>query len=155
MTSKELIRRVTDLVQPICLEKGVELWDVTFEKEGRSHILTVFIDKAEGVFIEDCEAVSRALDPLLDAREFDSLPAYTLSVSSAGLERRLTRPAHFEWAKGKAVELTFYRAYKGQNGLVGLLREKNEQSIVLTLEDGSEEVLDLALVASVRLYFTF
>ncbi len=155
MTSKELIRRVTELVQPICQEKGVELWDVTFEKDGRSHTLTVFIDKAEGVFIEDCEAVSRSLDPLLDAKEFDSLPAYTLSVSSAGLERRLTQKAHFAWAQGKEVELTFYRAYKGQNSLVGVLKEKNDQGITLVLEDGGEEVLDNALVANVRLYFRF
>ena len=155
MTSKELIRRVTDLVQPICQEKGVELWDVTFEKDGRSHTLTVFIDKAEGVFIEDCEAVSRGLDPLLDAKEFDSLPAYTLSVSSAGLERRLTQKAHFEWAKGKEIELTFYRAYRGQNSLVGVLKEKTAQGITLTLEDGRDEVLDHALIANVRLYFRF
>lgn len=155
MTSKELIRRVTHLVEPICREKGVELWDVTFEKDGRSHTLTVFIDKAQGVFIEDCEAVSRALDPLLDAHEFDSLPTYTLSVSSAGLERRLTRPAHFEWARGKAVELSFYRAYMGQNSLVGVLKEKNDRAFVLVLEDGSEVALEHALVANARLYFSF
>ena len=155
MTGKELIRRVTQMVQPICEEKGLELWDVTFEKDGRSHTLTVFIDKEQGVFIEDCEAVSRALDPMLDVREFDSLPPYTLSVSSAGLERRLTRSAHFEWAKGKAVEVSFYRAWQGQNSLVGELKEKTEQGIVLVLEDGSETLLDNALVANVRLYFSF
>ena len=63
MTNKELIRRVTELVTPICQEAGVSLWDVTFEKEGRQHVLTVYIDREEGVNITHCEQVSRALDP--------------------------------------------------------------------------------------------
>ena len=74
MTQKELVRRVSELARPLCGEAGVSLWDVTFEKEGKNHVLTVFIDRDEGVNIQDCETVSRALDPLLDAREFEALP---------------------------------------------------------------------------------
>ena len=71
MTQKEAVRRVTQLALPLCGEAGVSLWDVTFEKEGRQHVLTVYIDKEPAVDISDCERVSRALDPLLDAPEFD------------------------------------------------------------------------------------
>lgn len=71
MTNKELVRRVTELAQPICRQAGVSLWDVTFEKEGRQHVLTVYIDRDEGVSITHCEEVSRALDPLLDDKAFD------------------------------------------------------------------------------------
>jgi len=85
MQAKELIRRVTDMALPLCEENGVELWDVEFEKEGGVQLLTVTIDREGGVDISQCEAISRAIDPMLDAKEFDSLPSYTLCVSSAGL----------------------------------------------------------------------
>lgn len=155
MTNKELIRRVTGLAEPLCADAGVTLWDVTFEKEGKNYVLTVFIDKADGIFIEDCERISRALDPLLDAPEFDGLPTYTLTVSSAGLERKLLRPEHFAWALGKQVEITFYKARDGQSTLVGTLKEKTDQALTLLLEDGREEILDSAAVAQTRLYFVF
>ena len=102
MQTKQVVARVSELVQPLCRQQGVSLWDVTFEKEGQKYFLTVFIDREGGIFIEDCEKISRELDPLLDGREFDSLPAYTLSVSSAGLERRLVKPEHFAWEIGRA-----------------------------------------------------
>ena len=84
MKAKDFIAKVTAMAQPVCAENGLDLWDVTFEKEGRNHVLTVYIDREDGIFIEDCEKVSRALDPLLDEPVFDSLPPYTLTVSSAG-----------------------------------------------------------------------
>jgi len=154
MNTKTLIRRVGELAAPLCAEAGVSLWDVTFEKEGRAMVLTVLIDRPEGIFIDDCERVSRALDPLLDAPEFGDLPAYTLSVSSAGLERPLTRPEHFAWAAGKAVDLTFYRALEGRNGACGTLLRRDESETVL-LEDGAERAYRNADVAQAKLHFEF
>ena len=148
MKNKELISRVTQMAEPLCAEAGLSLWDVTFEKEGSGYVLTVYIDRDEGVFIEDCEKISRAVDPQLDAPEFDSLPPYTLSVSSAGLERKLTKPAHFEWAKGKKIELT---PYKGE-AFVGELVEKTSESIVI-LQNGEENAIKSADCAVVKLYF--
>ncbi len=154
MTNKELIRRVTELVTPICQEAQVSLWDVTFEKEGRQHVLTVYIDREEGVNINHCEQVSRALDPLLDAKVFDSLPPYTLTVSSAGLERPLIRPEHFQWALGKDVSLSFYKAMNGQNEVVGQLVSNDGVQIVIR-EGEEEKAFALSDVARVRLYFSF
>ena len=154
MTNKELIRRVTELVTPICQEAEVSLWDVTFEKEGRQHVLTVYIDREEGVNITHCEQVSRALDPQLDAKVFDSLPPYMLTVSSAGLERPLIRPEHFQWALGKAVHLSFYKATDGTNERVGTLKAHDGVQIVVE-EGGEEKTLAMADVARVRLYFEF
>ena len=154
MTNKELIRRVTELVTPICQEAEVSLWDVTFEKEGRQHVLTVYIDREEGVNINHCEQVSRALDPLLDAKVFDSLPPYTLTVSSAGLERPLIRHEHFQWALGKDVSLSFYKAINGQNEVVGQLVSNDGVQIVIR-EGEEEKAFALSDVARVRLYFSF
>ena len=154
MTNKELIRRVTELVTPICQQAEVSLWDVTFEKEGRQHVLTVYIDREEGVNITHCEQVSRALDPLLDAKVFDSLPPYTLTVSSAGLERPLIRPEHFQWALGKEVNLSFYKATNGVNELVGTL--VSHDGVQMVIREGEEEkTFAVSDVARVRLHFSF
>ncbi len=155
MTNKDLINRVTTLVTPICQEVGVSLWDVTFEKEGRAHVLSIYIDKKDGIYIEDCEKVSRAIDPCLDAKAFDSLPPYTLTVSSAGLERRLTKPEHFQWAQGKKITLTFYKSRDGQSELSAILKERSSDGFELILDN--EECLFIAAadVASARIYFAF
>lgn len=154
MTQKEAVRRVTQLVLPLCGEAGVSLWDVTFEKEGRQHVLTVYIDKEPAVDIGDCERVSRALDPLLDAPEFDSLPPYMLTVSSAGLERPLSREEHLRWALGKEITLRFYRPLNGARELTGTLRSFSEQELLLQTEAG-ETAVPRAAVAQARLSFTF
>lgn len=154
MTQKEAVRRVTQLVLPLCGENGVSLWDVTFEKEGRQHVLTVYIDKEPAVDISDCERVSRALDPLLDAPEFDSLPPYMLTVSSAGLERPLNREEHLQWALGKEITLRFYRPLNGARELTGTLRSFSEQELLLQTEAG-ETAVPRAAVAQARLSFTF
>ncbi len=154
MTNKELVRRVTELVQPLCEQAEVSLWDVTFEKEGRQHVLTVYIDREEGVNITHCEQVSRGLDPLLDAKVFDSLPPYTLTVSSAGLERPLIRPEHFQWALGKQVSLSFYKAIDGQNEVVGELA--SHDGVQMTIKEGdADRTFAMSDVARVRLYFNF
>lgn len=154
MTQKEAVRRVTQLVLPLCGEAGVSLWDVTFEKEGRQHVLTVYIDKEPAVDISDCERISRALDPLLDAPEFDSLPPYVLTVSSAGLERPLNREEHLQWALGKEIVLRFYRPLNGARELTGTLRSFSEQELLLQTEAG-ETAVPRAAVAQARLSFTF
>ena len=152
MTTKELVKKVWDKAAPLCEENGLTLWDVTFEKEGRSYYLNVFIDRDEGVWIEDCETISRALDPFLDEKQFDSLPGYTLNVSSAGLERRLTRPEHFAWALEQDVDVSFYQAREGVTGITGTLKEKDGDRLVLE-QNGNLLELSMADVAAVRLHF--
>lgn len=120
---------------------GVSLWDVEFEKEGGQYMLTVTIDRDGGVDIDHCEAVSRALDPLLDAKEFDSLPAYTLCVSSAGLERRLKKPQHFEKFLGAPVEVKFYKPVDGAKILEGKLAAYDGGCVTLEV-DGARRVYE-------------
>ena len=152
MNSKELVSKVWKKAEELCEDTGLSVWDVTFEKEGKNYYLTVFIDREEGVYIEDCEKISRALDPYLEQREFSSLPPYTLSVSSPGLERRIVRPEHFEWAVGKQVDLTFYKAREGVSGICGVLEKKEDDRLYITQNENLLE-LDMADIASVRLHF--
>ncbi|MFQ9871799.1 MAG: ribosome maturation factor RimP [Oscillospiraceae bacterium] len=89
------VATVTQLVEPIVREAGVELWDVRFEKEGSLWFLRVYLDKEGGVTIDDCETVSRALSPVLD--QADPIEqSYILEVSSPGVERDLVKDWHFQ-----------------------------------------------------------
>lgn len=154
MQAKEVVKRVAELAEPVCEQAGVQLWDVEFEKEGGQYMLTVTIDRDEGVDIDHCETVSRAIDPMLDAKEFDSLPAYTLCVSSAGLERRLKKPAHFEKFMGSTVEAKFYKPIDGAKVVEGVLTGYDEGRVTLDM-DGKRCVYEPQDIAAVRLTVQF
>lgn len=154
MQTKELIRRVEEMALPLCEQAGVTLWDVEFEKEGGQYMLTITIDRDGGVDIDHCEQISRAIDPMLDAKDFDFLPPYTLCVSSAGLERRLKKPEHFAKYIGETVEVKFYRAIDGAKIVEGKLMGYDNGNV--TVEVGGQTVVyEAADVASVRLTVQF
>lgn len=154
MHTKDLIKRVEELVTPICEQVGVELWDVEFEKEGGQYMLTVTIDKEDGVDIDQCETVSRTLDPMLDAKEFQSMPAYTFCVSSAGLERRLKKKEHFDKFMGSPVELKLYKAMNGAKVIEGTLTGYDEGAVTLEV-NGEIRIYEPQDVAAVRLTIQF
>ena len=155
MQAKQIVARVEELVRPLCEQAGVSLWDVEFEKEGGQYMLTVTVDHPEGVNIDQCEKVSRALDPMLDAKEFDDMPSYTLCVSSAGLSRRLTptvpgRPEHFEDFMGQTVEVGLYKALNGAKQIEGTLAGYDDGAV--TLDVGGERIVfEPKDIAAVRL----
>ena len=103
----KLTDKIAEIAKPAAEKFGCELWDVEFAREGGQRFLRVFIDKEGGVGIEDCEKVSRELDPLLD--ELDLIEeSYTFEVSSAGLERPLKRPSDFEKFIGAKIFISLY-----------------------------------------------
>ena len=128
--------RVYTLIKETVEQQGLTLWDVRFLKEGASWYLRVFIDKAEGITIDDCTDVSHAIDPIID--EADPIDkAYYLEVCSPGLERELTRDFHFVWAVGKEVKIKLYKAIDGKKEFRGILKSAGEE-IVLQTEDGEK-----------------
>lgn len=139
MQTKQIISRVEELVTPFCAEVGVSLWDVEFEKEGGEYMLTVTVDHPEGVFIDQCEQISRALDPLLDAKEFNDMPSYTLCVSSAGLSRKLKKPEHFKAFLGEEIEIGTYRPIQKSKLHIGTLVSFEDGNV--TLDSGNERIV--------------
>ena len=129
------VSRVQALAQPVVESLGLILWDVRFEKEGAGWFLRIFIDREEGVTIDDCEAVSRQLDPILD--EADPIEqSYYLEVSSPGLGRELRKPAHFSYAMGKEIKLRLIRPdASGRRDFAGVL-EGYEDGVIRLAEDG-------------------
>lgn len=125
--------RVYELIKEAVEAEGVRLWDVRFLKEGASWYLRVFIDKPEGISIDDCTNVSHAIDPIID--EADPIDvSYYLEVCSPGIERELTRSRHYEESLGKQVRLKLYRAYDGKKEITGTLEDVTEENVTLVTE---------------------
>ena len=111
---------VESLAKPLADRLGLELWDVEYVREGAGWFLRIYIDKEGGVDIADCEALSRAMDPILDER--DPIPdSYHFEVCSAGLERALKRPQDFQRFMGSPVLVKLYRPKNGAKEFPGIL----------------------------------
>lgn len=144
---------VTKLAEPIAAELGLTLWDVRFEKEGAVWVLLIVIDKEGGVSVDDCEAMSRPLDAKLD--EIDPIEqSYCLEVSSAGIERELSRPWHFVHCMGQKVTLRLIRPYQGEREFIGTLI--GCENGVISIDTGTEKYsFPEGDTAFVRLYAEF
>ena len=149
--------KVTEIVQklaePVVTEHGCTLWDVEYVREGDQRFLRLYLDKEGGVDIDDCEAVSRAMDPLLD--EADPIPeSYHFEVCSAGLERVLKRPSDFARFLGSPVTVKLYRPLNGRKEIPAVLTGYCDGRI--TVEAGTETItFEKSQVAQVRLRVEF
>ena len=140
---------VTALAAPEAEKLGLELWDVEYVREAGQWFLRVYIDKEGGVSINDCEALSRVLDPILD--ETDPIPdSYVFEVSSAGAERELKRPSDFERFMGSTAEVKLYQPLNGSKSFVGTLSGYEDGNVRLTVGK-TEQVFEKSRVAQVRL----
>ena len=149
--------KITDavcaLAQPVAESLGIEIWDIEYVKEAGTRFLRVYIDKADGVSIQDCESFSRALDPILD--EADPIPeSYTFEVSSAGAERVLKRPSDFERFLGSDVSVKLYQPVDGSKQFVGVLQSYDDGNVTI-LQNDKPRTFEKSTVAQVRLHITF
>ena len=135
-----IAEKVFTLVEPKAKELDLILWDVKFLKEGASYYLRIFIDKPEGVSIDDCTEMSHAVDPLLDEADLID-KAYYLEVCSTGLERELTRIEHFEYLKGKEIIVALYKAKEGTKTHIGLLEDFDGATLKITVDGEIKEFL--------------
>ncbi len=149
--------KVTEIVarfaQPIVEAHGCTLWDVEYVREGNQRFLRLYLDKEGGVDITDCEAISRAVDPILD--EQDPIPeSYHFEVCSAGLERALKRASDFERFMGSAITVKLYRPRNGLKEIPCVLKGYDAGRV--TVEAGKEIItFEKSEVALVRLRVEF
>ena len=146
---KKITELVTELAAPAVAAAGCTLWDVEYVREGGTWYLRLYLDKPGGVNILDCEAVSRAVEPLLD--EADPIEgSYTFEVSSAGAERALKRPQDFAQFLGSPVSVRLYKAQDGRKEFAGILKayEPSDGSVTVTVgaQDMTFAKNDVALV---------
>lgn len=138
------------IAEPVAEKLGLDIWDIVYEKVGGNAFLRIFIDRFEGVTIEDCENFSRTIDPLLD--EADPISdSYCLEVSSPGMGRTLSKQHHFDAVMGEEIMLTLYSPFEGNREITGLLKSYNDGEITLSFGD-DELTFTKSQVAKVRLY---
>ena len=132
--------KTTEICEALCKSAiesmGFELCDVEYQKEYGDWVLTFYIDKTGGVTIDECEAVSRAIEPILD--EADPIESeYVLSVSSLGIDRPLKKTRDFERAMGQELEIKLYAPHNGKKQWIGTLTSFDEDSFTVETESGT------------------
>lgn len=132
---KSIKETVRELVEPVAEELGYRIWDVTYSKIGADYHLEITIDSDNGINIEDCEKVHRAIDPILD--EHDPIESfYYLEVSSPGIERELRTDEHIALSLGVKVEARLFSQKDGRKTVVGILTSFEDGRLTITDEGG-------------------
>lgn len=142
------VAKAFQLAQPLADELGLFLWDVCFEKEGANWYLRVYIDKDEGISLDDCEAFSRPFNKILDDEDFID-GSYIFEVGSPGLGRELKRSEHFECYLGDDVRVRLIRAVDGIKEYTGELLSYTKDSVTIGV-DGTEKEIRISDTAYIK-----
>ena len=148
--TREISKKIKDLVEPVVRNLGYRLFDVEFKPE-RGWVLRVIIDKQGGVTIKDCEEVSRRIGAILDVE--DLIPfSYMLEISSPGLTRELEKPDHYEFFRGRLVKVFLREPVSGKREITGYVEGVSEGIITLREKEKGEEIhIPFSIIARGRL----
>lgn len=146
--------KTTEYIMPILEKKGFELYDVEYVKEGQDYYLRAYIDKPEGITINDCVEVSREMNEILDEKDYIK-DAYIFEVSSPGLGRQLKKDIHFEKSIGEKVEIHTFAKKDGLKEFEGILLEFDSDSITIINENDQKMKFDRKGISLVKLSIDF
>ena len=142
---------VREAIEPTVLELGYSIWDITYQKIGADYHLEITIDSKDGIYIEDCEKVHRAIDPILD--EVDPIEGfYYLDVSSPGIERELRTDEHITAMAGAKVEAKLFTQRDGKKSVIGKLVGLSEEGVVID-SDGEITIPKSEISKLTTIYF--
>lgn len=140
---------LSELFAPVIEALQCELWGVDFSSEGRHSLLRVYIDKSDGVNLEDCEKVSRQISSLLDVED-PVAGHYVLEVSSPGMSRTLYKPSQYQRYIGELISVRLIRAFDGRKKFNGRLIDIKNNEVIVQVED-EEFTLPLEWIDRARL----
>ena len=146
--------RTEELITPILDRMNFELVDVEYVKEGGTWYLRAYIDKEGGITVNDCEAVAREMNEILDQEDFVE-DSYVFEVSSPGLGRPLKKEKDYIRSMGKEVEIRTYRAINREKEFYGILSAYDENTVTIKTEDETEMTFEKSDIALIRLAFDF
>ena len=146
----ELINQVENLVGPLFLQENIELVDLTYQKGPGGWTLSFFIDKPGGVTLDDCALWNERIGQILDQHDF--IPhAYSLEVSSPGLDRPIKKLSDYQRFLGERVSVKLYAPLNGQKNFHGRLKAATENEIIVSTDEKQEVTLPLQQVAKSKL----
>ena len=140
MAKVPIAQLVTNLIEPVLVAEGLELVDVEYKKEGKNWVLRIFIDKEEGITVEDCQNISRLTGDLIDVEETIQTP-FNLEVLSPGLDRSLKREKDFLKFKGKRIRLHSISPVDNRRKFTGILSDFKDQTVFMDLDGKPFEIL--------------
>ena len=151
---KSIAETVTDIVTPYAVQLGLEIYDVEYVKEGADWFLRIYIDKSDGISSDDCEAMSRLIDPVLD--EHDPISnSYYLEVSSVGLDRPLKIEKDFIRFMNEKVDVRLYKAQEGLKEFCGTLCGYDNGDFTVKLDDGRKITVNIKATSYIRPHIDF
>ena len=145
--------KVFDLINEPIQSLNLSIYDIEYVKEGSGWFLRIYIDKDGVIDINDCENVSRLIDPMLDDANIIK-SAYCLEVSSPGIERNLRKPEHFEKYIDNEVEVSLFKPYEKQKVLQGILKSGDNDKVTISI-DNKEVTLNRKDISKVKLIYNF
>lgn len=151
---QEIEGHTEELVTPILDRMGFLLYDTEYVKEGTDYYLRVYIEKEGGITVDDCEAVSREMNELLDKEDYVE-GSYIFEVSSPGLGRTLKKDKHLQMSLGEEVELKTFQPIEKQKEFEGVLQSFDSETVTIAEEDGKERIFQRKDIALIRLAFHF
>ena len=148
-SAKSIVGALYPVIEQTASELGYSIWDVEYVKEGSDWYLRITIDSENGIDIEDCEKMSRAIDPILD--EVNVIEdAYHLEVSSPGIERDIKTDSHMDVCRGERVVVKLYAPINGAKSYVGVLNGYDEENVFI-----DEMQIPKKAIAKMNVYFEF
>lgn len=149
-----VVDKALKIIKPIVEDLGYIFVDLEYKKEYTGYVLALTIDKPEGVNINDCERVSRALDEPLDIHDVSNGAPYNFNVSSYGLDRLFKTDYDFNKHIDKACDIKFYAPYNGKKEICAVLTAFDEKSITIEFNNVSETI-ERKLIASICAHIDF
>ena len=149
---KSIKETVREAILPTVTELGYRIWDISYSKIGADYHLEITIDNDEGINIDDCEKVHRAIDPILD--ECDPIENfYYLEVSSPGIERELRTDEHIKLSIGQKAEAKLFTQKDGRKSIVGIIKDYDKEALTLLEENGETVLLKNEIAKLTTIYF--
>lgn len=149
--------KIEKLLKPVIENLGYELYDVIYEKEAKDYYLRIFIDKPEGISLNDCEKVNNAITNLLDEADYIK-DQYFLEVSSPGVERLLRKEKHLKQSLGKEITVNLFRPINIENEkqkqIDGILKDFNKEQIKLSVQN-KEITIETKDIANMKLKYNW
>lgn len=150
---KNIEDKITELVEPIILNLGYELYDVEYNKKGKESYLTIFIDSVNGIGLEDCEKVTNGINEILDEADYIK-EQYYLEVSSSGLERILKKEKHLNDNLENEVEISLYTKINNSKNYIGKLKRFTKNELILEIEN-EEMIFNRNNISQIKLKYNW
>ena len=152
--SERVVDKALKIIKPVVEDMGYVFVDLEYKKEYSGYVLALTIDKPEGVNINDCEKVSRALDEPLDTHDVTNGASYSFNVSSYGLDRQFKTDYDFNKHIGVLVDIKFYTPFNGKKLLTAKLLKFDNETITV-LDNEKELVIERKLIATISAHIDF